>query len=114
MIGSLKYWYERNKVDISVSNSAVWDDDSVHEALNSAAFWVKGLPFVKSLSGYWKFFLASSPANVPINFYDSSFQDSKWEALPGKCVLSNMHFQAFIIIIIYLSIVSYYNLLKSK
>lgn len=90
--GSLKYWYERNKVDISVSNSAVWDDDSVHEALNSAAFWVKGLPFVKSLSGYWKFFLASSPANVPINFYDSSFQDSKWEALP---VPSNWQMHGF-------------------
>lgn len=90
--GSLKYWYERNKVDISVSNSAVWDDDAVREALNSAAFWTKGLPFVKSLSGYWKFFLASSPADVPMNFHKSSFQDSKWEALP---VPSNWQMHGF-------------------
>ncbi|KAH9697963.1 Lactase [Citrus sinensis] len=91
--GSLKYWYERNKVDISVSNSAVWDDDAVHEALTSAAFWANGLPFVKSLSGHWKFFLASSPPDVPLNFHKSSFQDSKWEAIPGKHVFSTIHFQ---------------------
>ncbi|KAH9658218.1 Lactase [Citrus sinensis] len=91
--GSLKYWYERNKVDISVSNSAVWDDDAVHEALTSAAFWTNGLPFVKSLSGHWKFFLASSPPDVPLNFHKSSFQDSKWEAIPGKHVFSTIHFQ---------------------
>lgn len=71
-----------------MSNSAVWDDDAVLAALDSAAFWVKGLPFVKSLSGYWNFFLASSPANVPVNFYDTSFQDSEWETLPGKLVIS--------------------------
>ncbi|KAK5826678.1 Beta-galactosidase [Gossypium arboreum] len=80
--GSLKYWYERNKVDLSVSKSAVWNDDAVQSALDSAAFWVKGLPFVKSLSGYWKFLLASNPAAVPKNFYESAFQDSDWETLP--------------------------------
>ncbi|KAJ4720300.1 Beta-galactosidase [Melia azedarach] len=90
--GSLRYWYERNKVDLSVSNSAVWDDDAVLAALDSAAFWVKGLPFVKSLSGYWNFFLASSPANVPVNFYDTSFQDSEWETLP---VPSNWQMHGF-------------------
>ncbi|KAH9697953.1 Lactase [Citrus sinensis] len=90
--GSLKYWYERNKVDISVSNSAVWDDDAVHEALTSAAFWANGLPFVKSLSGHWKFFLASSPPDVPLNFHKSSFQDSKWEAIP---VPSNWQMHGF-------------------
>lgn len=90
--GSLKYWYERNKVDISVSNSAVWDDDAVYEALTSAAFWTNGLPFVKSLSGHWKFFLASSPADVPLNFHKSSFQDSKWEAIP---VPSNWQMHGF-------------------
>ncbi|KAH9658216.1 Lactase [Citrus sinensis] len=90
--GSLKYWYERNKVDISVSNSAVWDDDAVHEALTSAAFWTNGLPFVKSLSGHWKFFLASSPPDVPLNFHKSSFQDSKWEAIP---VPSNWQMHGF-------------------
>lgn len=101
LIGSLKYWYERNKVDISVSNSAVWDDDAVHEALTSAAFWTNGLPFVKSLSGHWKFFLASSPADVPLNFHKSSFQDSKWEAIPGKHVFSTIHFQVFLSLFIY-------------
>ncbi|KAH1055262.1 hypothetical protein J1N35_033327 [Gossypium stocksii] len=80
--GSLKYWYERNKVDLSVSKSAVWNDDAVQSALDSAAFWVKGLPFVKSLSGYWKFLLASNPTAVPKNFYESAFQDSDWETLP--------------------------------
>ncbi|XWS65492.1 hypothetical protein CRYUN_Cryun05aG0117500 [Craigia yunnanensis] len=90
--GSLRYWYERNKVDLSVSNSAVWNDDAVQRALDSAAFWVKGLPFVKSLSGYWKFLLASNPTVVPKNFYESSFQDSDWETLP---VPSNWQMHGF-------------------
>lgn len=83
-LGSLKYWYERNKVNFLAANSAVWNDDAVHGALDSAAFWVKNLPFVKSLSGYWKFFLASSPKMVPENFFDNSFQDFDWATLPGK------------------------------
>ncbi|XVF41109.1 hypothetical protein PTKIN_Ptkin01aG0254100 [Pterospermum kingtungense] len=90
--GSLKYWYERNKVDLSVANSAVWNDDAVQRALESASFWVKGLPFVKSLSGYWKFLLASNPASVPNNFYGSAFQDSDWETLP---VPSNWQMHGF-------------------
>ncbi|KAB2627403.1 beta-galactosidase [Pyrus ussuriensis x Pyrus communis] len=90
--GSLKYWYERNKVSFVVSNSAVWNDDAVVGALDSAALWVKGLPFVKSLSGYWKFFLASSPKNVPLNFYDSAFHDIQWETLP---VPSNWQMHGF-------------------
>ncbi|OMO87190.1 hypothetical protein COLO4_20752 [Corchorus olitorius] len=90
--GSLRYWYERNKVDLSVSNSAVWNDDAVQKALDSAAFWVKGLPFVKSLSGYWKFFLASSPTSVPKDFYENSFQDSDWDTLP---VPSNWQMHGF-------------------
>lgn len=83
-IGALRYWYERSKVDFLVSNSAVWDDGAVSAALACAAFWVKGLPFVKSLSGYWKFVLAPNPAHVPLNFYDSTFEDSAWGTLPGK------------------------------
>ncbi|KAK6271429.1 hypothetical protein POUND7_008527, partial [Theobroma cacao] len=90
--GSLRYWYERNKVDLSVSNTAVWNDDAVQKALDSAAFWVNGLPFVKSLSGYWKFFLASNPNAVPKNFYESAFQDSDWETLP---VPSNWQMHGF-------------------
>ena len=86
VIGSLKYWYHRNKVDFLVSKSAVWNDDAVNGALESAKFWVKDLPFVKSLSGYWKFFLASNPTSVPLKFYESEFQDREWDTLPGKCM----------------------------
>uniref|UniRef100_A0A3Q7HLN5 beta-galactosidase n=1 Tax=Solanum lycopersicum TaxID=4081 RepID=A0A3Q7HLN5_SOLLC len=89
--GSLRYWNERNKVDLLVSKSAVWDDDAVSKALDCAAYWVKDLPFVKSLSGIWKFWLSPGPTNVPLNFYDSSFQDSSWETIPVSlsnfCVL---------------------------
>jgi hypothetical protein len=79
-------------VDYVVANSAVWNDDAVRGALDSAAFWVKGLPFVKSLSGHWKFFLAPNPNSVP-NFYDSAFLDSEWESLPGTCICidGNIH-----------------------
>ncbi|KFK34684.1 hypothetical protein AALP_AA5G178000 [Arabis alpina] len=80
--GSLRYWYQRNNVDLTVSKAAVWNDDAVQGALDSAAFWMEGLPFVKSLSGYWKFFLAPSPANVPEKFFDAAFPDSDWKALP--------------------------------
>ncbi|XP_020264636.1 uncharacterized protein LOC109840411 isoform X1 [Asparagus officinalis] len=80
--GSLRYWYERSKADFLISNSAVWNDDAVSGSLESAAFWVEGLPFVKSLSGYWNFIFASSPANVPENFHDIAFDDSAWEKLP--------------------------------
>ncbi|KAK8630145.1 hypothetical protein V6N13_078952 [Hibiscus sabdariffa] len=90
--GSLKYWYNRNKVDLSVSNSAVWNDEAVQSALDSAALWVKDLPFVKSLSGHWKFLLVSNPAAVPENFYESTFKDSDWETLP---VPSNWQMHGF-------------------
>ncbi|TXG49102.1 hypothetical protein EZV62_024977 [Acer yangbiense] len=89
--GSLRYWCERNKVDLLVSKSAVWDDNAVQAALDCAAFWAKGLPFVKSLSGHWKFFLAC-PASVPKNFYDVAHQDSEWETLP---VPSNWQLHGF-------------------
>lgn len=65
-------------------NSAVWNDDAVRGALDSAALWAKDLPFVKSLSGYWKFHLASCPEKVPKSFYDVAFRDSEWDALPGE------------------------------
>lgn len=82
-IGCLKYWHDRSKVDFLVSNSAVWNDDAVQSALDCAAFWVKGLPFIKSLSGYWKFYLAATPTSVPENFHGSAFEDSEWTNLPG-------------------------------
>ncbi|KAH0468778.1 hypothetical protein IEQ34_002010 [Dendrobium chrysotoxum] len=74
--GSLRYWYNRSKVDFLLSNSAVWNDEAISHALGSAEFWAKGLPFVKSLSGYWKFFLASSPASIPVDFHVIGFDDS--------------------------------------
>ncbi|KAL9233819.1 hypothetical protein vseg_008766 [Gypsophila vaccaria] len=80
--GSLKYWQERSKVDLSVSSSAVWDDSAVSAALECASSWVKGLPFVKSLSGNWKFNLASGPSSVPSNFYHSDFHDDAWGTVP--------------------------------
>ena len=74
--GSIKYWYERNKVDVLVSKSTVWDEDAVSGSLDCAKFWVKDLPYVKSLSGYWKFFHSQSPTVAPSDFHDSAFQDS--------------------------------------
>lgn len=65
------------------SKSAVWDDDAVSRALDCAAYWVNGLPFVKSLSGFWKFWLAPGPSDIPLNFCDISFQDSSWGTIPG-------------------------------
>ncbi|KAK4411137.1 Beta-galactosidase [Sesamum angolense] len=90
--GSLRYWYERNKVSLLVSKTAVWDDDAVAKALDCAAYWVKDLPFVKSLSGTWKFFLASSPVSTPSEFYDSSFRDASWASIP---VPSNWQMHGF-------------------
>ncbi|KAH7536772.1 hypothetical protein FEM48_Zijuj03G0021900 [Ziziphus jujuba var. spinosa] len=46
----------------------------------------------KSLSGYWRFFLASSPSKVPENFHDSAFHDSEWKTLP---VPSNWQMHGF-------------------
>lgn len=91
-IGSLRYWYERNKVDLSLSKTAVWDDKAVQGALDCAGFWVQGLPFVKSLSGFWKFFLAPNPTSVPVKFYDSAFEDSEWDKLPGKHFMPSTFF----------------------
>lgn len=90
--GCLKYWQDRSKVDFLVSNSAVWNDDAVQSALDSAAFWAKGLPFIKSLSGYWKFYLAASPTSAPENFHGTAFEDSEWTNLP---VPSNWQMHGF-------------------
>ncbi|CAA6654079.1 unnamed protein product [Spirodela intermedia] len=90
--GSLKYWYNRCKVDFTVSDSATWNDDAISTALECAAYWVKDLPFVMSLSGYWKFFLAPNPEAVPDNFFDDCFDDSSWVPLP---VPSNWQMHGF-------------------
>lgn len=81
-----------------MANSAVWNDDAVLGALESATFWVKGLPFVKSLSGNWKFFLAPNPNSVPVNFYGGSFLDSEWKTLPGICIhIDDTHTHTYIL-----------------
>lgn len=90
--GSLRYWYERNKVDLLVSKSAVWDDDAVSASLESAASCAKGSPFIKSLSGYWKFWLAPNPTSTPLNFWDCNHEDSSWSDLP---VPSNWQLHGF-------------------
>ncbi|EPS71270.1 hypothetical protein M569_03489 [Genlisea aurea] len=90
--GSLQYWHDRSKVSILDAKSAVWDDESVAKALDFAADSVKGLPYVKSLSGSWKFFLGSSPDDVPSKFYEISFDDSSWHSLP---VPSNWQMHGF-------------------
>ncbi|XP_072993143.1 uncharacterized protein [Typha latifolia] len=90
--GSLRYWYERSNVNFIDSNSAVWNDDAVIGALESAVSWVKGLPFIQSLSGHWKFLLAPSPESVPTGFFNSNFDDSIWKTLP---VPSNWQMHGF-------------------
>ncbi|KAL0866456.1 hypothetical protein Bca101_045574 [Brassica carinata] len=44
----MRYWYQRNNVDLTVSKSAVWNDDAVQAALDSAAFWVDGVTLFPS------------------------------------------------------------------
>lgn len=80
--GSLKYWNEQSNIDLPASNFAVWDDDAVKAALDCASSWVKDLPYVKSLSGHWKFHLASGLSGVPQDFHCSEFHDSDWGTLP--------------------------------
>ncbi|KAF8642100.1 hypothetical protein HU200_067357 [Digitaria exilis] len=90
--GALTYWHERRNVNYLNAGTAVWNDDAVRSALESAALWSKGLPYTKSLSGYWKFLLAPSAESVPEKFYDVHFDDSHWEALP---VPSNWQMHGF-------------------
>ncbi|KAJ3688746.1 hypothetical protein LUZ61_017910 [Rhynchospora tenuis] len=90
--GSLKYWCDRNNVKYSNAEHAVWNDDAVSAALESAAQWIKGLPFVRSLSGYWRFLFTPSPSKVPLNFYECGFNDSNWDSLP---VPSNWQMHGF-------------------
>lgn len=80
--GSLEYWHKRSRVDLSASSLAIWDDGAVTAALDCASSWVKDLPYVKSLSGHWKFHLASTPSGVPRDCYRDDFHDSAWGTLP--------------------------------
>ncbi|KAH9296221.1 hypothetical protein KI387_039809, partial [Taxus chinensis] len=79
---ALRFWLERNNVDFKAATLAVWEDESVSASLDSAALWVKDLPYVMSLSGHWNFFLAPNPEEAPQKFYENSFDDSAWGTLP--------------------------------
>eukprot|EP00249_Psilotum_nudum_P022717 c28621_g1_i1 orf=380-3835(-) len=79
---ALQFWHRRSNVDSKTALSAVWSDEAVDAALDSASLWVQGLPFVSSLSGYWKFYLACKPESVPERFYEIGFDDSSWGLLP--------------------------------
>lgn len=89
---ALKYWHERRNVNYHNADTAVWNDDAVRGALESAAFWSKGLPYAKSLSGYWKFLLSPSAESIPERFYYAHFDDSNWSGLP---VPSNWQMHGF-------------------
>lgn len=80
--GALQFWRHRNSVDRHVADRAVWGDEAVSAALESASSWVDGLPFVMSLSGYWKFRMANMPEDVPEQFHTPGFDDSTWNYLP--------------------------------
>ncbi|GLJ49794.1 hypothetical protein SUGI_1057420 [Cryptomeria japonica] len=90
--GALRFWIERNNVDFEAATLAAWGDESVSASLESAAFWVKELPYVMSLSGYWNFFLVPNPEEAPQKFYEISFDDSTWGTLP---VPSNWQMHGF-------------------
>ncbi|KAJ7517559.1 hypothetical protein O6H91_21G029500 [Diphasiastrum complanatum] len=79
---ALSFWEKRSKADKKSAELAVWDNNATSAALESARFWVQGLPFVLSLSGYWKFYLASKPEATPRDFYLGDFDDSFWKDLP--------------------------------
>ena len=83
-LGALEFWKKRSSVDRSIAERAVWGEEAVQEVLQSASSWVDGLPFVLSLSGYWKFHLSSTPEDVPVNFHSIVFDDSSWNCLPGN------------------------------
>lgn len=83
LAGALKFWQGRSQADFRAAEKAVWGDESVDAALQSADEWVQGLPFVQSLAGQWSFHLASSPERVPEHFFSPDFDDAQWGTIPG-------------------------------
>lgn len=88
---ALKFLRGRSLLNVKDGDEAVWGDDAIAAALESAAFWVKGLTNVLSLSGYWKFHLAPKPREVPLGFQLVDFDDGSWSSLPGTVVLFNIY-----------------------
>ncbi|OAE24902.1 hypothetical protein AXG93_2931s1450 [Marchantia polymorpha subsp. ruderalis] len=89
---ALKFLRGRSLLNVKDGDEAVWGDDAIAAALESAAFWVKGLTNVLSLSGYWKFHLAPKPREVPLGFQLVDFDDGSWSSLP---VPSNWQMHGF-------------------
>ncbi|CAM6110904.1 unnamed protein product [Calypogeia fissa] len=89
---ALKFLRSRSLVDKDLAEKAVWGDEAVDAALESAAFWVEGLENVRSLSGQWKFHLAPKPEEVPQNFQENGYDDASWASLP---VPSNWQMHGF-------------------
>jgi hypothetical protein len=79
----LQFLRARGLVDRTLAEKAPWGDESVDAAIESAAHWVHGLANVMSLSGQWKFHLAPKPDEVPQNFEETGYDDTKWASLPG-------------------------------
>jgi beta-galactosidase len=51
---------------------------TVEQALKMEA---KSTPFVQSLNGQWKFWWSGRPADRPINFFETGFDDAKWSTI---------------------------------
>lgn len=81
--GALKFWQQRRQTDFRAAKEAVWGDDAVEAALESAEKWTQGLQYLSSLGGYWKFHLAPQPEQVPPQFFSLAFDDGNWGTLPG-------------------------------
>lgn len=81
--GALKFWQQRSHTDFRAAEEAVWEEEAVEAALQSADSWIQGLEYVCSLAGLWKFHLACCPEEVPEQFSSVGFDDSSWGSLPG-------------------------------
>ncbi|XP_024380788.1 uncharacterized protein [Physcomitrium patens] len=82
IVGALKFWQQRSHTDFRAAEEAVWEEEAVEAALQSADSWIQGLEYVCSLAGLWKFHLACCPEEVPEQFSSVGFDDSSWGSLP--------------------------------
>jgi len=75
-----------NKMD---AHTTLIPFNNTTEALTSE-IWES--PFYKSLSGNWKFHWSESPAQRPVDFYKTDFEDPDWKEIP---VPSNWELQGY-------------------
>jgi beta-galactosidase len=91
----------------SQSTNAVWENPSIvdwnkeaphssFQLFNNTDDAINGKPenssLIQSLNGSWKFLYSDNHHQRPINFFESSFNDSKWSSIP---VPSNWELQGF-------------------